>query len=74
VLEISPKTSDSQDLKSSGNIQCIDKNDEKSTKLWSQKHRQEMEPDRALMIHQHEQAGSQKEKKEREASQKPSRT
>jgi hypothetical protein len=53
MLGVSPKSSGSKDLKSSKNTQRIGKNDEKATKLWSQKHRQGMEPDRDPMIHQH---------------------
>jgi hypothetical protein len=53
ALGASPKTSGSQGLKSLRNTQHIGKKDEEATKLQSQKHRQEMEPDRDPTIHRH---------------------
>jgi hypothetical protein len=47
------------------NTQHIGKKYEEPTKLRSEKHSQKMEPDRDPTIHQHAQAGSQKERREK---------
>jgi hypothetical protein len=62
--DASSKINGLRGLKSSTNIQFIDKKNEEAKKLQSQTYRREVIPDHDLATHQHAQAGSQQKEKE----------